>query len=151
MLREAAADMTDPSFRTAVLAGLASVPVTLVLSWDTVVDETVVAGATIDGTLMFVACMLVGVLYRSRSADTRQAGTVAGMAASVSAIVVTLANAVTTVLSASTLIAGIALVATPLLLVLCVWLSAFIGKIAAIVGASTTGYATRILPVRAGD
>jgi hypothetical protein len=55
------------------------------------------------------------------------------------------------VLSSSTLIAGVALVTTPFLLVLGVWLSAFMGRVAAIIGASTTGYAARIRPLRAGN
>jgi hypothetical protein len=151
MLREAVGDLSNPSFRTAVLVGLASVPVALVLSWESVVDETLIAGATINGLPLFVAGMVVGSLYRSRSVDTRHAGTVAGVAASVSGVVVTLANAVTTVLSSSAVIAAVALLATPFLLVLGVWLSAFIGKIAAIVGASVTGYGARILPARAGN
>jgi hypothetical protein len=151
MLREAAGDLTNPSFRPAALVGLASVPVALALSWESVVDETVIAGATINGLPLFVAGMIVGGLYRSRSVDTRHAGAVAGVAASVSGVVVTLANAVTTVLSSSAVIAAIALVATPFLLVLGVWLSAFIGKVAAIVGAAMAGYGARILPARAGN
>lgn len=151
MLREAASDLTDPSFRVAAVVGLASVPVGIALSWNSVVDETMVAGATMNGAPLFVAAMIVGALYRTRSADTRQAGTVVGVAASGSVIVVTLANAVTTVLSSSAVITTIALLATPFLLILGVWASAFVGKVAAIVGASTTKYGARILPVRAAN
>lgn len=148
MLRDAAEDLTDPSFHTAVLVGLASVPVALVLSWESVVDETMIAGATINGIPLFVAGMVVGGLYRSRSADTRRAGTVAGVAASGSVIVVALANAITTALSSSAVIATVALLATPFLLILGVWLSAFVGTVAAIVGASTMKYGARVIPVR---
>jgi hypothetical protein len=46
---------------------------------------------------------------------------------------------------------AVALIVKPLLLAPGVWLSAFIRKIAAIIGASTTRYGAGLPPVRAGN
>lgn len=117
-LRTLRTDVTDESFRSAVLVGLASVPFTVGLSWQLVVDEVFVAGGSVSGIPLLLAGLLVGYLYSTREVAGRRAGFVAGIAGSVAVAVLYVLNALTTVTSESTGIAVLAVVATPFLLAL---------------------------------
>jgi len=70
-LAELRDDLTDEQSRTAVLAGLATIPFTVLLSWDS--DPS-----TFSGTPIFVAGLLVGYLYYDRQTESR-AGKLTGI------------------------------------------------------------------------
>jgi xanthosine utilization system XapX-like protein len=148
MARRTRSDLTGESFRLAVLAGLASAPFTIALSWDLVRDEVEVAGGTVGGIPILVAGLIVGVLYSGRAVESRRAGTVAGVAASVGIGVLYLANTVTTVLSEPPGVAAIAVLATPVLLLLGVALSALVGLVGALVGDWIAQHGARLLSAR---
>ncbi|MFC6730605.1 DUF5518 domain-containing protein, partial [Natronoarchaeum mannanilyticum] len=71
-LAELRDDLTDEQSRTAVLAGLATIPFTVLLSWDS--DPH-----TVSGTPILVAGLLVGYLYYDRQTESRQAGKLTGI------------------------------------------------------------------------
>lgn len=84
-LRALLSDVTDESFRPAVLVGLASIPFTVALSWELVVDEVYIAGGTVSGVPLLLAGLVVGYRYGThepgRDVGVRRAGFVAGIAA----------------------------------------------------------------------
>lgn len=88
--------LTDPSLRFAILAGLATVPVTLALSWEQLVVPTsaggVHVGGTVSGLALLVAGLAVGYRYSDRETGSTRAGLWTGLAASVATGVVFLAN-----------------------------------------------------------
>ena len=55
--------LTDRQLRLAMVIGLASAPITVALSWGTVLDERTVAGGTVSGTAFLVVGLVVGYLY----------------------------------------------------------------------------------------
>ncbi len=71
-LAELRDDLTDEQSRTAVLAGLATIPFTILLSWDS--DPS-----TFSGTPVLVAGLFVGYLYYDRQTESRQAGKLTGI------------------------------------------------------------------------
>ncbi|AGB30329.1 hypothetical protein C488_04832 [Natrinema pellirubrum DSM 15624] len=97
LLRNTLADLTDERFRTAVLLGLASIPFTVALSWES-------APTSFSGEAVVAAGFLAGLHYADRSAGngdiglleavrygkrpsvSRRAGVVAGVVGSVPAI-----------------------------------------------------------------
>ncbi|MFC4988696.1 hypothetical protein [Saliphagus infecundisoli] len=46
--------LADDSLRTAILVGLATIPFTLVLSWEPAAGDTVVVGGSVSGTPMLL-------------------------------------------------------------------------------------------------
>lgn len=133
-LRGVADDVADESFRTAVLVGLASVPFTVVLSWELVFDEVQVAGGSVSGIPLVGAGLVVGSLYRTRPAESSRAGIVVGFAASVGVAILYVLNTLTTVVSASTGVAVVVVLATPVVVALGAVLCAFVGMLSAMLG-----------------
>ncbi|MFP8953410.1 hypothetical protein ACLI4Z_10605 [Natrialbaceae archaeon A-arb3/5] len=100
-LRTLRDDLTDESVRVAILIGLATVPVTVVSSWESVTDEVVVLGGSVSGGALLLAGLLVGYYYHGREADVRRAGIWTGLAGSLGTILIFGANSVTTLAAAS--------------------------------------------------
>lgn len=71
-LRNLLTDATDKRFRTAVLLGIASIPFTVGANWLLMSD-------TVEGTPLFVACVISGYLYGSRVESPVHAGTLTGL------------------------------------------------------------------------
>ncbi|WP_253736553.1 DUF5518 domain-containing protein [Halohasta salina] len=88
MLQRLAAEATDDAFRVAIAAGLASVPVSLLLSWDSLSGEGVATGPEFDGLALLVAGVLVGFYYHERAASTKRAGIWTGLTGGLAALVV---------------------------------------------------------------
>jgi len=143
-LRRVADDGADESFRTAVLVGLVSVPFTVALSWELVADEVQVAGGAVSGLPLVGAGLLVGSLYRTRSAESSRAGLIAGLAASVGVAILYVLNLLTTAISASTGVAVVAVLATPIVVVLGGALCGFVGMFSAMVGEWAAGQGSRV-------
>lgn len=66
------ADATDERFRTAVVLGLASIPVTVGANWLLTPDS-------VEATPLFVACVISGYLYGIRGESSVHAGTLTGL------------------------------------------------------------------------
>lgn len=79
-LAELRDDLTDERSRTAVLAGLATIPFTVLLSWES--DPS-----TFSGTPILVAGLLVGYLYSDRATESRQAGKLVGVVGAVPVVI----------------------------------------------------------------
>ena len=62
--------VTDESLRFAILVGLATVPITVALSWGSVTDETLVAGGTVSAGPVLLAGLLVGYYYSDRETES---------------------------------------------------------------------------------
>ncbi|WP_255169478.1 DUF5518 domain-containing protein [Natrononativus amylolyticus] len=135
--------LTDKSLRVAILVGLATVPVTLLLSWESVagVDDGVVLGGSISGTPLLLAALFVGYYYSNREPDSRRAGIWTGLAGSLAAVLVYLANAAATIWAASPRMAAVAVVLTPLSVVFGVGLTVLVTMLAA----QFSGWAARRL------
>ncbi|MFO7833284.1 MAG: hypothetical protein R6V31_04340 [Halohasta sp.] len=88
MLPQLAAEATDDSFRVAIAAGLASVPVSLLLSWDSLSGEAAATGPEFDGLALLVAGVLVGSYYHGRSTSTGRAGLWTGLTGGLAALIV---------------------------------------------------------------
>lgn len=139
-------DMTDPSFRTAVLLGLVSVPLTVALSWELVVDPVQAAGGTFQGIPLIVAAVIAGYLYHDRAEDRVRVGLITGIMASLAIAILYLSNVVTT-LGAESWVSWVALIATPILLVLGVALCGVIGMVGAIIGDWMRARFSGIIPI----
>jgi peptidoglycan/LPS O-acetylase OafA/YrhL len=107
--------LTDPQLRLATIIGLASVPITVALSWETVLDERTVAGGTISGVPLLIVGLLMGYLYYERPADRRSVGVAAGIAASTGLVVVDLAKMISTFDAFSRETLALALIGTPII------------------------------------
>jgi hypothetical protein len=114
-LRAVRKEVTDESLRFAVLAGLATVPPTVVLSWGAVADASTVAGVSLSGTPLLAAALVVGAVYARHKGETtaRRAGLWTGVAGSLATVVLVLTNTASTIGTASTTVAVLATVATP--------------------------------------
>lgn len=137
-LQELRDGLTDDSLRFAILAGLASLPVTLALSWEPIPDGVVVLGGSIQGVPLLLAGLLVGYWYSDRDTEPRRAGIWTGLAGSIATVLVYVANTATTVASASPWVAVLAVVTTPIVLALGVGLSVVVATVGALIGDAAT-------------
>ncbi|MFD1589325.1 DUF5518 domain-containing protein [Halorientalis brevis] len=133
-LQELRADITDESYRVAILVGIASIPFTVFLSRGLVFDEGQIAGGRITGSPLLVAGVVVGYLYSERPSGSRRAGVLTGITGSIAVVLLYLLNLFATISSVSQWVAVVALLATPLALVLGVLLCAFVGLLGAVIG-----------------
>lgn len=124
--------LADDSLRTAILVGLATVPFTVVLSWEPAAGDTAVVGGSVSGTPMLLAGLVVGSLYRNRGA--RRAGIWTGLAASVGTAILFVANTVTTVPPDSPEWIALAVVLEPVVVGLGVALTVAFTAIPALIG-----------------
>lgn len=109
--------VTDDALRVAILVGLATIPVTLALSWNPVTDD-VVAGGSVSGAPLLLAGLLVGYYYSDRETESRRAGIWTGLAASVATVLVFVANAIVTIGSEPSRWAAVTVIGTPFILAL---------------------------------
>ncbi|KDE58317.1 hypothetical protein EL22_05695 [Halostagnicola sp. A56] len=93
--------LTDDSLRFAILAGLATIPFTLLLSWEPVPDDGVVVGGSVSGLPLLVAAVVVGYRYSDRETESHRAGVWTGLAGSLGTVLLSLANSATTIWSGS--------------------------------------------------
>lgn len=73
-------DVTNERFRIAIALGIASIPFTVVGNWILTPDP-------VSATSLFVACMISGYLYRTRSKSSTRAGTLTGFIGGIPIIV----------------------------------------------------------------
>lgn len=78
----------DESLRVPILVGLATVPLTVGQSWESVVTGAGTFDATISGGVFPLAGLLVGLYATRRSVDAKRAGVWTGLAASSSVLLV---------------------------------------------------------------
>ena len=126
------AEATDDSFRAAIAAGLASVPVSLLLSWDSLPGEAAATGPEFDGLALLVAGVLVGVYYHGRSTPTERAGLWTGLTGGLAALVVFGWPALAALASAAPDRTGVVLVLAVVTAVLGVGLSVAVTIVAAV-------------------
>ncbi|WP_408956963.1 DUF5518 domain-containing protein [Natrinema sp. 74] len=144
-IRTIVAELTDERFRAALLLGVASIPFTVVLSWES-------APTSVSGTAVFVAGLLTGLHYADRSAEngdvgplegyrygkrpaaSHRAGIVTGIAGSVPAVLWAVAHMLPLARSLSTWWAVIAVLLIPIAVSIGVGLFALIGAFGAYVG-----------------
>jgi len=120
-------DLTDERSRTAVLAGLASIPFTVLLSWDS--DPS-----TVSGTPVVAAGLLAGYLYSDRSMPSRRAGKLTGIVGSAPAVILSVVYALSVFRIEPTRIAAVFAVLAPIGISIGVGLFALIGVVGAAVG-----------------
>lgn len=87
----------DEQLRIAILVGLATVPITVALSWESLTDA---ADGTVSGEALLLAGVFVGYYYNEQPTAARRAGIWAGLAGSLGALLVSGANSVSTMSSA---------------------------------------------------
>ncbi|QLK27672.1 DUF5518 domain-containing protein [Natrinema zhouii] len=144
-IRNTLADLTAERFRTAVLVGLATIPFTVALSWES-------APTSFSGTAVFAAGCLVGYRYGDRSAEngdvgplegyrygkrpaaSHRAGVVAGVVGSLPAVPWSIAHMLDLARSLSGWRAVITAVSLPVAVPIVVGLFALSGAIGAYVG-----------------
>ncbi|MBZ6495563.1 transposase [Natrinema longum] len=144
-LRNTLADLADERFRTAVLLGLASIPFTVALSWES-------APMSFSGEAVVVAGLLAGLHYADRSAEdgnvglleavrygkrpsvSRRAGVVAGVVGSAPAVGWEVAYTAELVWTLSGWQGAIAVVALPIVVPFLVALFGLGGGVGAAVG-----------------
>lgn len=127
--------LNDKSMRTATLAGVVSIPLTIVLSWRSVPDDvTIITGGTVAAGPLFFAGLVIGYVYGNRSTESRRAGVQTGLVGSIGTVVFYLLNASSTVLTESLTISAVAIVLTPIALIIGVGLSILVSVIGAIIG-----------------
>ncbi|WP_293032948.1 hypothetical protein [Natronococcus sp.] len=142
--------ITDESLRFAVLVGLATVPLTVALSWEPVADGSTIAGVSLSGTPLLMAALVVGYVYSRRETATsvRRAGVWTGLAGSLATVVLAVANTVATLGTSSTTVATLAVVATPFALAFGVGLTVLVTAVAATVAGWATKRASREYRIR---
>ncbi|WP_226039502.1 DUF5518 domain-containing protein [Natrinema sp. DC36] len=144
-IRNTLADLTAEWFRAAVLLGLASIPFTVALSWES-------APSSVSGTAVLAAGLLAGLHYGDRSAEnddvgpiegyrygkrpaaSHRAGAVAGVVGSVPAVLRVIAHMLDLAWSLSGWRTVIAVVLLPVAIPIVVGLFALSGAIGAYVG-----------------
>lgn len=109
----------DDSMRVATLVGLLSIPFTVLLSPQTGTE------GTLAGLPVFVAGIITGLVYAGRSSETRRAGMQTGLTASVGVVVYQLIYLREAVQSYS--LPDISFVVVPVIVVIGVVLSVFVG------------------------
>ncbi|WP_226006718.1 DUF5518 domain-containing protein [Natrinema salinisoli] len=142
-LRELRAEVSDDSFRFAILAGLATIPFTVALSWDSVSvsSEGMVLGGSISGEALLLAGAIVGYRYSGRETETSRAGMWTGLVGAIGMAIVTVANTVATIGTVSSRLAVIAVVSTSILLAIGVGLTVLV----VMATAAVTGWVTERL------
>ncbi|OLZ39615.1 transposase [Natrinema saccharevitans] len=169
-LRNTLADLTDERFRTAVLLGLASIPFTVVLSWES-------APTSFSGEAVVVAGLFAGLHYTDRAAGngdvglleavrygkrpavSRRAGVVAGVVGSAPAIGWEIASTAELVWTLSGWQKAVAVVALPIVVPFLVALFGLGGGVGAAVGdwlggridRNRDGASSRAVPDAAAD
>lgn len=141
LVRRLADGPGDESLRFATVAGLASIPFTIALSWDSfafiveadAVDATHLS-ADISGTAILLAGMVVGYVYAGRATGSRCAGKRTGVVGAFPLMALTAYGAVGVVVSESPRFGAIALVVSPVVMVLGAWVGGLFGTVGAIVG-----------------
>ncbi|WP_247730378.1 DUF5518 domain-containing protein [Halovivax limisalsi] len=118
VLGRAVRGLADGDRPVATLLGLATVPITIVLSWSAVTDPGMVAGGTISGAPMVLAAVIAGYYYGDRPTSARLVGVQVGLVGSVATVVVYLANAATTIASASGWMTIVSVLLTPVAIAL---------------------------------
>lgn len=126
-LAELRDDLTHERSRTAVLAGLATIPFTILLSWES--DPS-----TFSGTPIFVAGLLVGYLYRDRSMGSRRAGKLTGIVGAVPAVIWSAVYVLSVFRTEPTRIAGVFAALAPIGIAVGAGILVLIGVVGAIVG-----------------
>lgn len=101
----------DP-LRFALVVGLATVPFTVALSWQSP-EGTTAVGGSVSGLPLLVAGALVGYRYGDCATRARRAGVRAGLAASVATVLLYAATAVSTIGAASTAATAVAVILAP--------------------------------------
>ncbi|WP_255191162.1 DUF5518 domain-containing protein [Natronobeatus ordinarius] len=125
--------LADDSLRFAILVGLASVPFTVVLSWDPVADDAVVFGGSVEGLPLLLAGLLVGYRYSDRATETRRAGIWTGLAASIAPVLVYVATTVASLGSLSSRMAVLAVALTPIALAFGVGVTVLVTTVCALI------------------
>ncbi|WP_128478402.1 DUF5518 domain-containing protein [Halorussus pelagicus] len=140
-LRTLVADLTDESLRTATLVGLASIPFTVALSWDSITlpHEILSNGginfdATISATAIFFAGAVVGYLYAGRPVEVERASTRAGVVGSAPMMVLVLLALPVVVWHGSSVLRVAIVVLTPLLVVMGAGFCAVVSLLGSILG-----------------
>jgi len=133
-LAELRDELTDERSRTAVLAGLASIPFTVLLSWDS--DPS-----TFSGTPILVAGLLVGYLYSERSMESRRAGKLVGLVGAVPVVLWSVVYVFSVFRTEPTRIAAVFAVLAPIGIAVGAGILVLIGVVGAIIG---DGIATRL-------
>ncbi|MFD1641601.1 hypothetical protein [Halohasta litorea] len=126
-----AAEATDDSLRVAIAVGLASVPVSLLLSWGSLSGEAAATGGQFDGLAVLVAGVVVGAYYHGRSTATKRAGIWTGLTGGLAALIVFGVPSFGAIATASGT-RGIILVLAPVFTVLGVGLSVVVSVLAAL-------------------
>jgi hypothetical protein len=137
-------ELTDESFRTAVLVGCASIPFTIGLSLEFALDDGPLL--SLHGGPMIATGLLIGYLYTSRPVDSHRAGLLAGVAASTGGVIVVASNISTQILSSQTEVSTVKIVATPFALVLVAVCLAALVMVCAMVGNWVAKLRCRHLP-----
>ena len=144
-------DLTDQRFRVALYLGLASVPFTIALALLLRSTGVGPAGAGIAGFPFVLSCVVAGYRYGLEAISGRRAGIVAGIAGSLGAILLYLANAVTAARGGpATLWAALA-VTVPIAAAVSVAGGALVGLLAGLLGDSAATLRTRLLADEAGE
>ncbi|APX97229.1 DUF5518 domain-containing protein [Natronorubrum daqingense] len=133
--RDLREDLSEESLRVAILAGLASVPVTFALTWRPVPTEVVTVGGSVSAGPLLATSLLVGVYYRNRTTPTRRAGLWTGLTGSLAMVLVTLLNTATTIGGSPEWMVVASAVALPLVVALSVGIAVLAAMIGALVGA----------------
>ncbi len=118
--------LTDESLRFAILAGLTTVPFTILLSWEPVTDEVIFLGSSISGAPLLLAALAVGYRYSDRETTVRRAGVWTGLGASAGTVLIYLANTATTMWDAPAELVAIAALLTPPIIILGVMLTVLV-------------------------
>ncbi|MDQ2050511.1 DUF5518 domain-containing protein [Natronolimnohabitans sp. A-GB9] len=79
--------LTNESLRVAILLGLATIPFTLFLSWESIGSE-----ANASASALFVAGLCAGYYYSDRETTRRCAGIWTGLAGSIGVVILTVAD-----------------------------------------------------------
>lgn len=126
-LRRGVDDVTNESFRIAVLVGLATVPFTVVLSGRP--ESHVIAGGPV-----FLAGLAVGYVYSDRPISSRRAGVYTGLAAAIGVGLWQCYYMASVAWAGSAAIALLTAILTPIVLLVGVGLAVLVASIGTIVG-----------------
>ncbi|NGM68691.1 hypothetical protein G6M89_06655 [Natronolimnobius sp. AArcel1] len=124
--------LSDESLRVAILIGLATVPITVVDSWESVTGEASALGGTVSGSALLLAGVVVGYYYHGRETSARRAGIWTGLAGSLATIIIFGANSATTIAGTSWPWIVVTLVGSLVTLAIGVGLAVFITALVAI-------------------
>lgn len=143
-LRELRATLTDESLRFAVLVGLASIPFTLALSWNSLAGDGPAIGGSVSGTPLLLAGLVVGYRYSDRATESRCAGFWTGLVGSAATTVVFTANTITTLESASPRMTVLVAVLTPVFVAVGIGFTVMVTMASAMIADWVTTRVTRV-------